>query len=85
MTKYLVCNRSLPSNVLSVFSALLSVFLSVPFSLLLSATLLQCLFAWREFLCTPDTETPEQAFQEPSANQTGFLEARSGVYVFRVP
>ena len=39
---------------------------------------------WRAFLCTLYTETPERAFQEPSGNQTGFLEARSGVYVFGV-
>ena len=39
----------------------------------------------RAFLCTLYTETPERAFQEPSGNQTGFLEARSGVCVFRVP
>ena len=28
---------------------------------------------------------PERAFQEPSENHTGFLEARPGVYVSRVP
>ena len=31
------------------------------------------------------SETTERAFQEPSGNQTGFLEARSGVCVSRVP
>ena len=36
----------------------------------------------RVFLCALRTETPEQAFQEPSASQTWFLEARSGVCVF---
>ena len=39
----------------------------------------------RAFLCTLCTETPERAFEEPSGNQTGFLEARSGVCMFRVP
>ena len=41
--------------------------------------------SWRVFLCTLYTETPERTLQEPSGNETGFLEARSGFYVFRVP
>ena len=36
---------------------------------------------WRAFLCTLYAETPERAFYGPSRNQTGFLEARSGVCV----
>ena len=39
----------------------------------------------RAFRCTLCTKTPERAFYEPSANLTGFLEARSGIYVPRVP